>query len=547
MDSSIEKCRKVVLERAIDAATRILAQRGITFRSAETTSEFLASCNDVFERMVAEEDMLGAAACLMQNHCFLIGPDRAKDLARQWAGLIRKLGDGYFYDGADADEGLRCYQLAIGLDPWSEEGLVEFGAVCLQGEKMRPEEALPYVILASRLNPGRNAIPYVVSLMMREKENIGIARERGANHKDGEDSPWPTAGGNARRTGVIATLMTLPLSVAWKFNECGFVTSHIVVSGSTAVFGNEKGDVFAVDVRNGRKLWRQTLEGIIAGSPAIQEGRVYVGNSGTAVCLDLETGKRIWSTETGAKVVEELSELGGGIASHHSVLCVRGFTVFCDEFLTVLDAETGELVTGKYIYLDAGHSAGPCANEEYLFIPGYKKILRVSLSSGDMEKPIETQGKVVSGPVLAGGALLHGSNRASLEAISLRSWEPAWSFHVEGVVQNLGWVESRPAFSDGRVYFGGPDGFLYALDAGNGKKIWCQPVGGDIESPPLVSGNIVFVSSPEQPLCAFSAADGRPLWKLKRGQLGSSTSCFLAPWAEGLLVGGDALYGLKTS
>ena len=544
-DSPLKKCRKVVIERAIDAATRILTQRRMTFRAAETPQEAKAITEGAVKRMIAEEDALGAAACLMQNHRFLIGQDRADELARVWSRLMCKLGDEYFYGGAGADEGLRCYQLAVGLDPWNLEGLIGVGAVCLQGEKMRPEEALPYVILQSNLKPERNDFPYVVSLMMQGMGDIrDVLESQGERSDSGEDLPWPTAGGNARRTGELKKEVKPPFSVVWTF-KCGGVNSHIVVSGNTTVFGNRAGYVFAVDVRNGKKLWMYRLDGIVTGSPAIQAGRVYVGNSAIAVCLNLETGKPVWKSETGAKVLEELSERGPHIASLNSVLCVRGLAVFCDDFLAVFDAATGKLITGMHIYLDAGYSAGPCANNEYIFVPGYKKILRVSLSSGEIEEPVPTQGKVISGPVLAGGVLLHGSNRASMEAISLDNWEPAWSFQVEGEVQHLGWVDSRPAFSSGRVYFGGPDGFVYALDARNGKKIWSQPLGGDIVSPPLVSGKTVFVSAPEQSLCALSAEDGRLLWKIEQRKLGLSTSCFLAPWADGLLAGGHALYGLK--
>jgi outer membrane protein assembly factor BamB len=162
-----------------------------------------------------------------------------------------------------------------------------------------------------------------------------------------------------------------------------------------------------------------------------------------------------------------------------------------------------------------------------------------------MEGPLGTQGKVISGPVVAGELLLHGSNHATLEAILLRTGDPAWSFQTEGESLRLDWVQCRPASSMGRVYFGGPDGIVYALDAKTGKKIWSKSLGGDVETPPVVSGKIIYVSSPDHPLCALSAVDGQVLWTLNQGALGSSMNCSLAPWHGGLLAGGHALYGLK--
>jgi len=83
------------------------------------------------------------------------------------------------------------------------------------------------------------------------------------------------------------------------------------VEGDIVVVAYSSGELFALQVQNGRSLWSEnlaaarspgTLEGMadIHGRPVIDRGRVFaVSHSGRMLAIDLRTGGHIWEQELG--------------------------------------------------------------------------------------------------------------------------------------------------------------------------------------------------------------------------------------------------------
>jgi len=79
-------------------------------------------------------------------------------------------------------------------------------------------------------------------------------------------------------------------------------------------------------------------------------------------------------------------------------------------------------------------------------------------------------------------------------------------------------VESSPAVADVR-FFGGDDGFVYCLNAENGKKIWTFRTNGMGNSSPAIVNGLLYVGSSEDSLYVLNANDGR--FRLKFGAASS--------------------------
>ena len=94
-----------------------------------------------------------------------------------------------------------------------------------------------------------------------------------------------------------------------------------------------------------------------------------------------------------------------------------------------------------------------------------------------------------------------------LVCLDLPSGKPNWAFHDAYSPQEHCVTCASPAVSEGRVYFGGRDGFAYAVEAQSGKLIWkfdCNPknsvylLGGkgtrsDFVSTPVVQQNRLYI------------------------------------------------------
>ncbi|MEJ2152763.1 MAG: PQQ-binding-like beta-propeller repeat protein [Gemmatimonadota bacterium] len=81
--------------------------------------------------------------------------------------------------------------------------------------------------------------------------------------------------------------------------------------------------------------------------------------------------------------------------------------------------------------------------------------------------------------------------------------------------QTAGPVVSSPAVTNGTVFVGSGDGFLYAIDALTGDERWRFRADGPVDSSPAVVGNVVLFVSRKGTLHALEADSGTGLWSVK--------------------------------
>jgi len=158
IDESFERIRA----RGNDIASQILSERGLVFREATTEAEAADITENEVDRFLAEEDFEAAAAALLQTQRFI-----DKERAVEFAELLCKGGDDYFYDDFDCVGALQTFQLAAALAPENQAAVRGVIMVCLQGENRRPEIALPYAVIAAHLG-ARNDLAYVLKLIEQE-------------------------------------------------------------------------------------------------------------------------------------------------------------------------------------------------------------------------------------------------------------------------------------------------------------------------------------------------------------------------------------------
>jgi outer membrane protein assembly factor BamB len=89
----------------------------------------------------------------------------------------------------------------------------------------------------------------------------------------------------------------------WTFQAAGDIKGSVAKSGTTIVFGDYSGTLYAVNT-NGKELWRRQVGKRLYGGPAISGNTVVIGDVGGAViAVDLRTGAQLWRRSTnGAQV-----------------------------------------------------------------------------------------------------------------------------------------------------------------------------------------------------------------------------------------------------
>jgi outer membrane protein assembly factor BamB len=137
-----------------------------------------------------------------------------------------------------------------------------------------------------------------------------------------------------------------------------------------------------------------------------------------------------------------------------------------------------------------------------------------------------------SSPAVSDGVLYVGTFDGYLYALSATTSRRLWQL---GPVQGI-W--SSPAVVGGVVYVGADDGRLYALQASTGTKLWSFKAAARIDSSPTVVGGVVYVGAANGTIYAIDAARGAQLWSHEAGDF-----VFSSPAVAGgvVYIGADTI------
>ena len=219
--------------------------------------------------------------------------------------------------------------------------------------------------------------------------------------------------------------------------------------------------------------WQTRLNGQIFASPAVLDGKVYIGTTGGVFnAVDGRDGKILWSFAAGRPV------FGTALVTADAVFftCDNGylFRLRRDDSKEVWRYDLGDFRASRVL----GH-------------PG--------VFDWDWHGPK---------PALADGVVYVGAGDGGFHAVDAATGARRWRFEAGGRIRG------GAAVSGARVIFGSADHFVYALDAATGKEIWKFDTGAEVEDQPLVAGPRVFIGNRGAGLFALDFTTGERLWKL---------------------------------
>jgi eukaryotic-like serine/threonine-protein kinase len=180
---------------------------------------------------------------------------------------------------------------------------------------------------------------------------------------------------------------------------------------------------------------------------------------------------------------------------------------------------------------------------------------------GGLQWRFQTNGTVNSSPVIFGKALYIGSSDGFVYVLDAVSGVEKWRFNANSPINSAPAVQnnnvyittrdgrllainistqkllwefksgaeipfawghesgdfyiSSPTVFDNKIFFGGGDGFLYAVNAESGRELWKFKTKGRIRSTPAVNKNIVYVGSFDGDLYAIDAVSGQLKWRFE--------------------------------
>jgi outer membrane protein assembly factor BamB len=187
----------------------------------------------------------------------------------------------------------------------------------------------------SRLEPGEGD-PAVV-------EKLPIAR-----------GDWPCSRGDNHRSGVTSVALADRVQWQWWLQPSSPARPTAPVAAGDMVFlGDDRGVLRAVDANNGKVRWQAYTAGAIFQSPAVWEGRVYVGSAdGRVYAFEAATGRRLWTFRAApadrwipvyGKLHSTWPVAGGVVVDNGVLYAAAGIANYDGTHVYALDAITGKL------------------------------------------------------------------------------------------------------------------------------------------------------------------------------------------------------------
>lgn len=243
-----------------------------------------------------------------------------------------------------------------------------------------------------------------------------------------------------------------------------YIVVHICIADDWSAFrGNMRRTGCTqeeVGIPSQSSLWTIQLDGSIASSPAVVDGKLFIGaNDSTFYCIQASDGTVLWKKKT-----------SGWITSSpliHSGMVVVGSR---DGHIYLFDVQTGDIISKLCGGVQLS-SPGVTANGKILtgLGPWEDGFALYEWDHADPQWTIGFGQMSYSSPAIDQNTAVIGANDAKLYGINLESKDTIWSFKTAG-----GIFMSTPAIDSGIVYFapGNYDMYVYAININSGSLVW---------------------------------------------------------------------------
>ncbi|HEY6371790.1 MAG TPA: PQQ-binding-like beta-propeller repeat protein [Candidatus Sulfotelmatobacter sp.] len=277
----------------------------------------------------------------------------------------------------------------------------------------------------------------------------------------------------------------------WKFHTGGMVIGSAAVSDGKVYFGSTDGNLYAVNADSGALQWKFDAKSRIPSTPAVAGKVVYFGAyDGNVYAVDASTGVLKWKFQTGGE---------RRFAAKH----LHGVQPVSETMPDPFDCYLSSPVVWKgSVYVGSGDG----------------NIYSLSAASGALNWKFKTGDVVHASPAIADGTVFLGSWDSYFYALDAATGREKWRFKTgeDPDTHNQVGIQSSAAVADGMVYFGCRDSHLYALDEKTGAKKWAFGTDGSwvVASPAVTDGKVYFATSDSSLVYEVDAKSGAGLRSL---------------------------------
>ena len=333
---------------------------------------------------------------------------------------------------------------------------------------------------------------------------------------------WPLFRHDAEGQGQSEENLVPPLEPLWTYESPlapgkkrpPLVATPVIMKGRV-YFGGQDSTFRCLDLATGKEIWTHECLGGVVGAAAVAGDLVLFGDqAGVLYGLGAEDGKEHWKFETNDKIEGGINLLELTAGDGRSAPETRAFVGSHDTFLYCVNAATGKEIwkieTGNAIV--STPSLAKTGSQTAVIFGGCDNILHVvSALTGEKLQEQEVGAYIANSSAARDGVVYVGHYGGEVLALDLESGDRIWT-HTGG-----GEYQSSPAVSKDRVYIGGRDKKLIALNRIDGKIVWNFTTRRDVDASPVVCRDAVWIAGKDARLYALNPATGAELFTYDLG------------------------------
>ncbi len=372
---------------------------------------------------------------------------------------------------------------------------------------------------------------------------------------------WTNLLKNPAHTGDSSGSLDLPLQLAWVKNVGGniFMTSpliaeHRVFVASIDDNSSKNQGVFALDDQTGKIIWKYPTRNSIKNSIAYDNQTVFAQDANSWLyAIDAVSGKLKWEKQLDPASPPYLEEgliagngivyagTGTGLGAYHAE---DGRPLWVNTAWKKHEAATTTLTLGNNI-LTAGaqwkalygndsrtgemlwkltkdglsdRGASTTLHNGRFYVISRNSLFIIEPQTGEIisqKQLTEFNLNVTSTPLITDSEIIFGTADKGIIALNKEDLSIKWNTPVRlslvytppYVTVPSASIESSPILSNGIVYFGASDGYLYGIKAGTGEPVWEMQTGAPVFASMAISGNLLIAVDFSGNVYAFTGKD----------------------------------------
>ena len=285
----------------------------------------------------------------------------------------------------------------------------------------------------------------------------------------------------------------------WKFRTANSIKNTIAYENGVVIAQDASCNLYALDAESGKLLWKQYINldsyPYLTEGVTIDKGVVYAGIGTGLSAYDLKTGQTIWTNK-------DWKQREGSTTT----LTVAGDVLVSGTQWGGLYGN--DIRTGKLLWKLSGNGLGnrgasPVYKDGTLWIISSKSFFSIEPKAGKVlqQKELSANLDVTSTPLVTEQEIIFGTADRGVFALDKSTLFNKWKVETSpSLVYTAPYsstpqagVETSPVASQGIVYLGASDGYLYAIDQATGIIKDEYNLGAPVFSTIAVSGNRMVV------------------------------------------------------